>query len=272
MGILGPCAMTGAVEVIQAEGDRLTQTTRDTKGLYAVHRLPTWKPRTLSTDWHGMETTDPEGAYATIIRQANRGDAVAIEVSQPYHLERYGHALSMAWIGARQRNTRFMEWVAEEYPDLPLAIKNGLDGEIEPTLEIVSRLQEIRGEDGAAVVLLYRGGENAKTPETWEEQYRKALHLTNGRMVADNAHGTEQAFYAQKGAFKKSEEGQEAAMRRIIAIAEQEGLTPASIMAEASSAWSPTDPHMSFTIALDGIRRLHALRSSAKAAALAHHN
>jgi phospho-2-dehydro-3-deoxyheptonate aldolase len=260
VGLIGPCAMTGARSIIEREGDTDTALTSAHEGLYIVHRMPPWKPRSNVRDWHGLETTEPEQAYATLIGQANRLDAVAIELADHSHLTRYEKALTLGWFGGRNvGKADFMRKVATNHPTLPLAVKNGLSGEVEPALRLADELQASRGDDEGAAVLLYRGGENATNPQTWEIQYRKALELTAGRLIVDVAHGSEMAHHPA-GTFKKSVPGQIAALQHVLDIAEQYGEMPVAVMSEASQAYSPTDPHMPHNIALQGVRRLHELR------------
>jgi hypothetical protein len=259
VGILGPCAMNDQAAIIAEEGAAMQEATATHSGLYVVHRKPPWKPRTKPEDWHGLETTDPEAAYATLSQGANDGVSAAIELAHMPHVERYGNMLTVGWFGGRNvGKSAMMNEVALYDPSLPLAVKNGLDGTIDDALAHVARLRELRGEDGAPVVLLYRGGENAQTPEAWEYHYREAMDATEGRMIVDVAHGTEMA-HDLSGQFKKSAAGQERALEHVIDIAEDHGEVPKALMAEASRADSPTDPHMPFQIALNGVLRLHGL-------------
>ncbi len=259
VAVLGPCALTDQVEVIQEEGKELRSLTAEHEGLYVAHRLPPWKPRSNPKDWHGRETTDPVGAYQTLARQANFGTGVSIEIAHQPHADRYGKLTVLDWFGGRNvENGVMMDEVALADTSLPLAVKNGLDGTIDAALCHVDRLNKLRGSDGAPVVLLYRGGENARDLRAWEAAYRNALEVTDGNMIVDVAHGSEMAHHPN-GAFRKSVQGQIDALEHVIAIAEQ-GESPAGIMAEASEAASPTDPHMPFAIAVRGIMRLHSLR------------
>jgi phospho-2-dehydro-3-deoxyheptonate aldolase len=260
VAVLGPCAMNEQVDIIAREGDELRELTAELEGLYAAHRMPVWKPRTNPEDWHGRETTDPHGAYQTLARQANHGTGVSIEIAHMPHAERYADLTVLDWFGGRNVGKgEMMDEVAMRDPSLPLAVKNGLDGTIDGAMQHVDRLNHLRGADAAPVVLLYRGGENAKDPSAWEAQYRQAMEATNGNMIVDVAHGSEMAHHPD-GTFKKSVPGQIAALEHVIAIAEEHGELPAGIMAEASEADSPTDPHMPFNLAIEGVRKLLAIR------------
>jgi len=273
MGVLGPCALTEDSMIIRSEGAINMAVTENEEGLVIAHRLPFWKPRTNAGDWHGLETGYPDGrpdvtgeaahsAYRTIAVEAMLGAGVAAELGQPYHIQRYGHMMTLGWFGGRNiANGTLMDEAALYDTTLPLAVKNGLDGTIRPALEHIDRLTDLRGEGAAPVVLLYRGGENAKDPQSWEREYRGAIEATAGRMIADSAHGTEMAHY-QGGGFKKSVEGQEVALQHMVQIAERTGETPAAIMAEASAAASPTDPVIQHRLAIRALRRIHAVRQN----------
>lgn len=259
VAIIGPCAMNGQEDIIAVEGQQLKRLTTQTEGLYVAHRTPVWKPRTNPDDWHGRETTEPREAYATLTRQAANGTGMSIELASQQHMERYSHALTIGWIGGRNIGaTAMMEAVALYDSGLPLAIKNGLDGDITPALQAVEKLNDLRGEDAAPVVLLYRGGENAQTAKDWETRYREALDRTDGHMIVDVAHGSEMA-HDPAGKFRKSVQGQADALEHVIRVARDHGTAPAGIMMEASEADSPTDPHLPLDIALEGLRRLHGL-------------
>lgn len=259
VAIIGPCAMTGDRGTIDREGEVLSLLMNARPGLAALHRIPPWKPRTNPADWHGQETTDPASAYRTLSSRALQGAGVSIEIGMSEHVERYGQLVSLGWIGGRNiGNTALMEQLAVSHPDMPMAIKNGLDGELETALTRVAHINQLRGSDQAPAVLLYRGGDAARDPGSWERLYREALTRTGGRMIIDVAHGSEMA-HDPAGTFKKSSEGQIAALEHVLAIAERHGELPVGIMAEASDAASPTDPHMPFEAAVSAIERLHSL-------------
>lgn len=278
---IGGCAMNEDAVTIRREGAVQAQVTENEEGLYVVHRRPMWKPRTRPEDWAGLETgpSDNSGydreayaeqAYRTLWVEAVHGSGMAVEIGKTYHVERYSHMLVTGWFGARLlNNTDLRGHMALHDPALPLAVKNPLSGDIQPALEEVQRLNVLRAEqhgDGAApVVLLYRGGENARTLETWEYHYRAAMEATEGKMVADMAHGCEQA-HDPAGAFGKSDEGQRRALNHVYSIAGLHGEMPRGIMAEASDAASPTDPHTPHAYAIRKAVALNALRRTLVAA------
>ena len=264
VGIIGPCSMNEQVDIIVEEGDQLRQLTETEQGLYVAHRMPVWKPRTNPEDWHGMETTEPEQAFRTLARQANEGTGVAIELATMRHAQRYMGMLTLGWFGSRNVDGEDMILkVAQHDVELPIAIKNGLDGTIDSALMRASAVRDARGEDAAPVVLLYRGGESAQTPVAWERTYRDALERTGGHMIVDVAHGSEMA-HDPNGGSKKSVPGQIAAMNHVISIAREHGELPTGIMMEATSAESATDPVMPFQIAVNGLRELLEVQRSQK--------
>lgn len=264
VGIVGPCSMNAQTDIIAQEGGQLRRLTETEQGLYVAHRIPVWKPRTNPDDWHGLETTEPALAFRTLARQANEGTGVAIELATMRHAARYMGMLTLGWFGSRNVDgENMMLAVARHDIELPVAVKNGLDGRIDSALERVGAVRDARGEDAAPAVLLYRGGENAMTPEAWERAYRNALERTEGKMIVDVAHGSEMA-HDPNGGFKKSVAGQIAAMNHVIRIADEYGELPTGIMMEASSARSDTDPLMPFEIAVRGLRELHELQRSQK--------
>lgn len=259
LAINGPCAMTADIDTITREGEILANLSEELSGLVISNRLPPWKPRSNPYDWHGEETTDLSNAVNTLTDRAMQSGNISIELGLAEHLMRYSRYLSFAWVGARNDHKfEFKRQVALYDPELPLAFKNGLDGEIEASLQHIEVLQTERGEDAAPIVLLYRGGTNAQDPQAWEKQYKLALEATNGRCIVDVAHGGEMA-HDPKGKFQKSVFGQIACMEHVIELI-GEGFVPRGIMLEASDTNSPTDPHMPFNIAIDGLRRLHAIR------------
>lgn len=261
LAVIGPCAMTSAETIIRAEATRLAEVTDENDGLEALYRMPFWKPRTNKRDWHGLETTDPELAYKLMAERSGATANIAVEIgTDPRHLSRYADMTSLAWKGGRNDTQSELTYaLATHDTTLPIAVKNGLDGDVLRAVDDVERIEELRQGMGARAILLFRGGLNATSPEAWEEQYLKAHELTDGRLLVDWAHGGEQA-HDPNGAFGKSVEGQIACMEHTIEIAERTGKAPAGVFAEASSAKSPTDPVMPFEAAIDGAQRLVAIK------------
>lgn len=258
LGIIGACALTGAKHTISQEGDLLNKHAEPTVGLMLLNRLCPWKPRSSEESWFGEETTNPVGAYATIVERAKRGSNLAIEMGHYEHLNRYGQSLVLGWFGGRNDDLDLKQTVALADQSLTLAIKNPLSGNIEETLEEIQLLNQIRDPGAAPVILMYRGGENAQTPDEWEKQYIDAFEQTRGTLIVDTAHGCEMAHDPSKN-FGKSSIGQIVGMRHLIALAEN-GYAPLGSISEASRAESPVDPPMPLMIAVSGVKRLHAAR------------
>ncbi len=241
VGIIGACAFVAALKhITRREGETLTHATSIPDGLVYDQRLCIWKPRSDEASWWGSETTEPEESYKYLVENARKYGHGAAEIGHLEHARRYGKLLTVAWFGGRNGDIELKKQVALEYPDLPLLNKNPLSGEIDQTLEEVAMLNELRAPGAAPVILLYRGGENAKTPEEWEKQYFRAYEKTNGLMVVDFAHGAEMA-HDPNGNFGKSVGGQLASIKHGLELA-RAGYAPVGGMSEMSNAESPVDP------------------------------
>lgn len=261
LGIIGYCARPGQEHApeIMLESGLVAKAHDPEDGLVTLHRGPMWKPRSDPSEWHGIETTHPEGAYITMRDQAEVYANLAVEVRHKYHLQRYGHLLSFMWTGGRSVNdSELMKTVALENPSIPLGIKNDLDGTIDLALEQIEQVTALRGKDGAPAILIYRGGLKASSPKAWEEAVMYVHERTKGRFILDTAHGAEMA-HDPKRKFGKSVDGQVLAayaMNRLV----RQGYAPAGSMMEASELKSRTDPHMPLYIALATIKEQHRLK------------
>lgn len=262
LAVIGPCAMTDTEEMIAVEATRLADVARGNPNLQTLYRSPFWKPRTKKEDWHGLETTDPEIAYRIMVERSQATANMAVEIgTDPRHLSRYADLTTLAWKGGRNDlQPELTTALALHDPTLPVAVKNGLDGDILKALADVNTIETIRRGIGGRAILLFRGGLNATNPEDWEKQYLHAHDLTDGRMLVDWAHGGEQA-HDPNGQFQKSVAGQIACMEHVIDIAERTGKIPAGIFAEASDVKSPTDPVMPFDIAIEGAQTLARIKT-----------
>jgi len=255
--VLGMCGPTrDALDVVAREAAQLANHE-------ALCRMPDWKPRTDPKMWSGLLPTDPVAAYRLLHDTAQKHANVAIEVStDPRHLERNAPFVTLAWKGGRNHTEpELTDRLALYDPTIPVAVKNGLDGEVDSALRDVERIEELRHGMGARAILLWRGGLNAKTPEAWEEQYLHIHELTEGRFIVDLAHGGEQA-HDPHGKFGKSIDGQRDCMDHLIEIVEHTGKTPVGIFAEASDHKGRTDPNMPFDQALERALRLAELKQS----------
>lgn len=240
LAIVGPCSLSGERTTHLQDARMAHELGKDAApGVLTIFRGPFWKPRSNPVDWHGHETTDPEGAYS-LVHSISQLLPYTSEVRHPYHLSRYGHLLSMAWIGSRtvgDETIREALVADQKLHNLPVGVKNGMDGTIEEALRAIDTINIARGTMGA--FLIFRGGESARTPETWMQAYQEAHTITNGRLVVDIAHGSEMAHDPTRQ-YRKSTAGQLQCLEALNRVMNE--YRPLGIMAEASSAPSPTDP------------------------------
>lgn len=259
LAMAGPCSFTGEARVIDKENGDLVQLMHSRPQLITLQRRNFWKPRTDPDDWHGPETTDPAETYRRVARAAIEHANGAAEIATVRHLERYSKLLSFAWFGARNSNIDQQIAIVRGDPLLPFGVKNSLNGDFKQTLKTVERLNQERGEDAAPIVLVYRGGENATSPDEWENQVREAHRMTGGRMVLDLAHGGEMAHDPEK-LNQKSVTGQIACARHAIQLA-TEGICMAGYLMEASDIKSLTDPNMPHAEGLKAITQIARITS-----------
>jgi hypothetical protein len=267
--VMGPCSINeNDQDILQRENDLIASLTADSSSnIIALHRMPPWKPRTKAEDWHGLETTHPEMAYEMLHSAAANNANVAIEAAQGLHMERYGHLSTLIWKGGRNfgpEGEALVGQLGSEYSDVPVAIKNKLDGTTEDATRDVDVIELERSLtfDPAPAVLLYRGGKDAETPQAWRQRYIQIFDQTQGRLLVDVAHGGEMA-HDPKGKFDKSVIGQIACLKSVIDIAKETGRVPQGVFIEASDAESWTDPVMPLEEAIEKVRILAALRITA---------
>jgi hypothetical protein len=255
----GPCPLTNNPEATKQEARRKVAAAEGLPGYIPIDRECPYKPRSNPDDWHGLNSSDPETAHRIVTILAAKYANVAAEVGSMEQFQRYGAALTLLWTGGRSvENTELIEDLALADPGIVMGIKNGLDGGIERALEQVRLVERLRGEEGAPAVLIYRGGDNAQTPQASQDMYKRAHEATGGRLFYDAAHGVEMA-YDPKGEFKKSALGQELASEALIHLTAQ-GYPPLGKFAEASGIKAVMDPHMSLDTALEHSRRVHDLK------------
>lgn len=249
----GACSLTDDLKTTTSENTRIARL----PGV-ALQRQNFWKPRSAPESWWGLETTDPALAYMFLTDEAHRHGNAASELGHFEHVVRYGARLALAWFGGRNSDFDMKKAVALYDPSLPLAVKNPLSGEIDETLLEVAELNRLRGDGAAPVVMMFRGGENAKDPISWEKSYIKAFELTNGLIITDTAHGAEMA-HDPLGAFTKSAEAQTASLDHLVQLATS-GYAPVGVIIEASEAVSPVDPPMPLDLAFNGVKQLFEAR------------
>ncbi|RTK93262.1 hypothetical protein EKI60_06155 [Candidatus Saccharibacteria bacterium] len=243
----GACSLVEAhFDITALEAEQIAAESRPQDGDLRGQRQCFWKPRSNPESWWGEETTAPVATYAFMVDQANRYGQGAAEIGLPGHVQRYGKLLMLGWFGGRNDELDFKSEVALFDPSLPLAVKNPLSGEITATLDEVERLNELRGPGAAPVVLMYRGGANAQTPQAWEKEFIKAYEATGGLMIVDLAHGAEMA-HDLAGQFEKSVEGQLRSTAHALELAKS-GYAAAGYASEMSNAQSPVDPPVPFDL------------------------
>ncbi len=269
--INGSCGVTyNEKDAVQAEAVALQARQDPDSSLLLGYRACVYKPRTNPSDWHGMETSHPQAAHELLTQLAIGGSAVVMEIAHPYHIERYGKLLAFGWIGSRNiKEGNLMDNLAMASISLPLGVKNGLDGTIDEAIEHVDRINEMRqvyarklGTVAAPAVLVYRGGENAQTPDAWEKEFIRAYDVTGGQFIVDTAHGTEMAHHPD-GLFQKSTEGQDEAMSHVLDLAKQ-GYVPLGKLSEASEIIGQTDPNTSLEYSLQIGQKIHELKVGRK--------
>lgn len=250
---VGACTITDNLPVLRREAGQLKQLEQAVPGLVVAQRVNGWKPRSNSADPHGPET-DPR--LATRVRThelvailAGEFAMQAKELGYPEHVRRYARSLLVGWLGARaaagsvdpQEARALLEAAAREVY-LPIGVKNGQDGDIRTAVARAAAIESLRDGQGAPAFVIYRGSDNALTPEAWEAEYLEALELADGRLVVDPAHGGMRAHTESNG---KSVAGQIAAAEHIIDLAQQ-GYQPAGWLMEASDTASVVDPNMPY--------------------------
>jgi hypothetical protein len=247
VNFIGACGLDkNHFDITAREGAELAASADPEHGDVRGQRQCFWKPRTDPASWWGEETTAPEATHAFVVEQANLYGHGVAEIGHIEHAKRYGHLLMLGWFGGRNMDLEMKKRVALMHPDLPLANKNPLGGDIEATLEEVRILNELRGPDAAPVVLMYRGGENAQTPKIWEKQFIRAYEATGGLFIVDLAHGAEMAHDPAEQ-FSKSEEGQLRSTQHAIELAKS-GYAAAGYATEMSDAPSRVDPPVPFNL------------------------
>jgi hypothetical protein len=196
---------------------------------------------------------------------------VLAEIGSMEQMDLYHPVLMAAWFGGRNiDNLELMLAIAQKYPNIPLLVKNGLDGDFGPAIHRAKEIERVRGSDGAPAIPLYRGGTNALTPEDSQETYKRAYEATSGRLGYDTAHGTEMAYdpNPRDGKVNKSVAGQVLSSQALVHMSQQ-GYPPLVKFSEASGIESIMDPHMPLDIAMADSRRMYATKLGSRVAAAA---
>lgn len=260
----GPCPLTINPEATMSEAQAKVDNARGLSGYIALDRECFYKPRTDPNAWNGVDGNHREEAYKVISELAARYGNVIAEIGSLEQLQRYGHLLVAMWSGGRNvRNNRLIRELALADRSIPFFVKNGLDGDIEPALGQIAAINKLRGGKGAPAVLIYRGGNNAQTPEASQEQYKRAHEATEGRLFYDTAHGVEMAYHCE-GLFLKSAIGQMLASQALIHLTQQ-GYPPLGKLSEASDIPEEIDPHMPLAAGLSDSRKIHSIKTGQSA-------
>lgn len=270
IAIIGPCSnQIENNDTIVSEG--LQVASIGTGSIIGVHRIPFWKPRTpkpgaIKRPWEGIIDTDINTALELTAHEAyDLGIPIAAELGKPEHIGLFSPMLSFAWLGSRSVEDDLLDLsIAGLRGPVSVGVKNGMEGRPDSALARMGRLGALGVENQ---IMIFRGGENARTPEGWENAFKRAHFLTGGRMIVDVAHGGEMAF-DPSGSFSKTQQGQENCLRRVIELAE-EGLFTRGVMIEASDVVIPnpehrTDINMDFDKAISGVLRLAGVRNKTK--------
>ncbi len=256
----GSCALTNQPQLVSDEARVKANAGVGLENYIGLNRsLCFFKPRSDPAAWSGLDTTERAAGYAIIAAQASRYANGAAEIGSAEQLRRYGSMLTLGWVGGRAvDNTELIRHIALNDRRLPLGVKNSLDGTIEAALRQVALVEELRSNEDAPAILIYRGGANAKTAKASKEMCKRVIEATKGRVIIDTAHGLEMA-HDQAGKFEKSPQGQILATQMLLEL-DREGYHSLGKMSEASAQTSPTDPHMPLAIALNASRKLYQMK------------
>lgn len=253
MAVVGPCSMDDnkvdgryttlefaeRIQEIAAKPEIAEQ-------LFVVMRAPNAKPRTHNGP-RGLEQTNLVAAHEIATKIANMGVPLASEVVGASQLARLAGNLSLAWVGARDNQSTTLRHLMSAYPELPVFVKNGGSGELEPALNAImtigdpQRNVELMMADGRMgylpnsagnpnTALLWRGGEDYKCPSVYE----KGIIATAGTSHAygvDLSHGGAVAHDPNN---LKSAEGQKACLDHVVEMMLNNRLPkpPVMVMAE----------------------------------------
>jgi 3-deoxy-7-phosphoheptulonate synthase len=214
--IIGPCSEddstqpdgTPSVVHFARELHHIANDPQIAKHLKVVMRCPPAKPRS-DVGLAGLEQKDITRAHELLTAVAELGVPLAIEVMGGEHLARYGHLLSMAWVGARNNKDTKLRHALSAYGALPVLCKNGEHGELKPALQAITTINQshanasiILPDDRTAYVaqtsgnphtgIIWRGGSEYMSPERFEQGVSETA-ATELPYAIDCAHGNEQA-------------------------------------------------------------------------------
>lgn len=214
LAIVGPCSLDagrlpcGKLAVVEYAERlvRLSQRPDIASKLQIVIRCAPAKPRT-SIGRRGLEQTALEMAYRCMVEVAETGIPLTMEVMRELHYRRYGHLLSMAWVGARNVEDTFLRHMVSYYSDMPTLFKNanraGLDEACYAIATAAERhwveittdsgaMREVFSKGNHATGLIFRGWEGITPPE-----YEDAIWSIGQRKVVDCSHTNARMFSAK---------------------------------------------------------------------------
>jgi len=263
LGFAGGCALTGQKEIIGQEGIQIAELQDMDLHLATGQRLNPRKPRSKRPDnqpqpWKGLETTEPKLAEEIVESQALQHGSVVLEVMLPEHTKWIDRA-SMVWTGSRNEDEDLIWSLAMHDIRVVFGLKNAMDGTYKVATERQKRINEAREKVGreldvvpAPVLVIYRGGEIADSPEAWEDQRQGALTASEGLMIDDTAHGSSMAH--DNG--RKSDVGQARAAQHIKRLT-QAGYASLGLITEASATDSLVDKNRHLEEGLRDINEIY---------------
>lgn len=253
--IIGPCSEddslqpddTPSVVAFARELQKISQEKKVRENLLIIMRYPPAKPRT-DLGLAGLEQKDVMAAHRLLTDISNMGMPLAIEIMNRQHIARYGHLLSLGWIGARNIRDTHLRHSLSAYADLPVLCKNGEHGEVKPALQAVKTINESHEnasitlpDDRTAYVsrtsgnpntgLIWRGGSEYMSPEGFERGLL-AVAETGQPYGVDCSHGNTMAHDRDH---QKSVSGQKACLDHLLDMISSGKLEkrPKAIMLEA---------------------------------------
>lgn len=232
--IVGPCSLDDAVLpngefAVIAYAQRLLALMSDpeiARHVHIVMRIPPAKPRT-SVGPRGLEETSIIQSYMLLAQLAVLGVPLAMEVMHDRHFARFGHLLSMAWVGARNVEDTLLRHAVGFYDQMPVWFKHSNRPRLHEALDAQatageSHWVEFLGSDGKlrrahsqgnpATGVILRGWTGMSVDE-----YEAVLH-SGQRMIVDCSHDVASAN-SDDG--QRGPAGQKAAFERAVSARQQ---------------------------------------------------
>jgi 3-deoxy-7-phosphoheptulonate synthase len=224
--MLGPCSMDDSR--IDGRYTNLTladriQEINDLEGLVdellVVMRVSRPKPRS-DLGLRGLIQKNPVAAHEIMTSIANKGLPFASEVMNAADLAEMSDRLALGWLGARNVGDTNIRHTMSAYADIPFWVKNDGYGNLTPALKAIKTIGaphenvDVVLQNGQRGVvpqsagnphtgLLWRGGDNYTTPDSWKQGLRDAA-ATGVPLGIDLSHG---GAVAHDWKNEKSEQG-----------------------------------------------------------------